>query len=45
MEERCKANPQRCEQAQARFKERQEQCKADPDRCRPGKDRRPDGKQ
>src|SRR6476659_7721988 len=34
MAERCKADPQRCEQMKARMKERQAQCAADPEKCR-----------
>ena len=34
MAERCKANPQRCEEMKAKMKERHEQCKANPEKCR-----------
>ena len=30
MQERCKDNPQQCEEMKAKMKERREQCKADP---------------
>lgn len=33
-QERCKENPQQCEQAKARAAERREQCRADPEKCR-----------
>ena len=34
MQERCKENPQQCEEMKAKMKERHEQCKADPQKCR-----------
>lgn len=34
MEERCKAEPEKCREMQARRKERHEQCKANPEKCR-----------
>jgi len=45
LQQRCKANPQRCAEMKAKMQERRAQCKADPEKCRPGQDRRPDGKQ
>jgi hypothetical protein len=33
-QERCKANPQRCEEMKARREKRREACKADPEKCR-----------
>jgi len=34
MQERCKENPQQCEEMKAKMKARREQCKADPQKCR-----------
>lgn len=33
-QERCKDNPQQCEEMKAKMKERHERCKADPEKCR-----------
>lgn len=33
MAERCKENPQQCEEIKAKMKQRQEQCKANPQQC------------
>ena len=34
MQDRCKDNPQQCEEMKAKMQERREQCKADPQKCR-----------
>ena len=34
MQERCKENPQQCEEMKAKMQARREQCKADPQKCR-----------
>ena len=34
MQERCRDNPQQCEEMKAKMRERQEQCKANPEKCR-----------
>lgn len=44
MAERCKENPQQCEEIKAKMKQRREQCKADPEKCRAARDRRPERK-
>ena len=30
----CKANPEKCEEAKAKARQRREECKADPEKCR-----------
>ena len=34
MEERCRADPEKCREMREKMKARQEQCKADPEKCR-----------